>query len=173
MTIFFRAAALDHVGRQCPRAAAEANKRHLAVEFLPDQADRIGDIAQARLRVGYAEPVDFRRAAQRALELRSFALGEVKPETHRVRNGQNIGEQDCGVERESPERLQRHLAGQFGILAQVEKRAGLLASRAIFGQITPGLAHDPNRRGVGGLAQQRPDQTIVLQLRISHQTSSA
>ena len=54
--------------------------------------------------------------AQRTLEARALAFGEREPEAHRVRDGEDVGEQDRRVEREALERLQRHLGGERGRL---------------------------------------------------------
>ncbi len=138
---------------------------------MPDQVDRVGYVAKLCARVGHAEAVDIGRTTQRAFEFRTFALGEVQTEAHRVRNRQDVGEQNRRVEIETAQRLQGYLAGELGVFAQVEKTACLLARGSILGQVTPRLAHDPDRRGVGGLAQQSPDQAIILQFWQGHQIS--
>ena len=65
---------------------------------------------------------------------------------------------------EAPQGLQGHFTGEFGVLAQVEKTPGPFTRSAVLGQVTPGLAHDPDWRGISWLAQQSPDQAIVFQL---------
>ena len=40
---------------------------------------------------------------------------EIQAQIHRMRNGQDVGEQDRGIERISVDGLQGHLAGDLGI----------------------------------------------------------
>jgi hypothetical protein len=94
-------------------------------------------------------------------ELRPFAGLEVRPSPwHRER--QDVGEQDRRVERETIERLQRHFGRVVGILREAEETAGA-ARRVVFGQIAAGLAHQPDRRVVGRLAQKRTQEGVVEQ----------
>src|SRR5439155_17358586 len=69
-----------------------------------------------------------------------------------------FGEQDRRVQRIARERLQRHLGGERGRLAQREKASRLRSRAAVFGEITARLAHEPDRRIRGRLPQQRADQ---------------
>jgi hypothetical protein len=63
-----------------------------------------------------------------------------------MRNDQNIGEQDCGVETESSDRLQRYLGGQIRREHEVEEAAGARPKLTILREVTTGLPHQPNRR---------------------------
>ena len=67
-----------------------------------------------------------------------------------MRDDQDVGEQDRGVEAEAADRLQRHLLGEPRSVAEVEERARLFAGLPVFRQIAARLAHDPDR--------QRPDR---------------
>ena len=60
--------------------------------------------------------------------------------------GEDVGEQDRRVEPVALERLQRHLAGELGVHAQLQEAAGLRARRAVLRQVAAGLAHHPQRR---------------------------
>jgi hypothetical protein len=157
------AAALDHVGADRPRTAREADQRHAAPELAADQAHRVHHVAQLALGVRHRQPVDVGRAAHRAGDLRPLARLELEPDVHRVRDGEDVGEQDRGVEAVTLERLQRDLAGQLRVHAQVEEAAGLRARGAVLGQVAPGLAHHPQRRARRRLSQQRAQQQVVLQ----------
>ncbi|OIQ72645.1 hypothetical protein GALL_457280 [mine drainage metagenome] len=158
------ALAFDHVGGQRPWAAGEADQRHGAVKCTPDLADRIDDILQVAGGIRHGQVADFPLFAQRTLELGAFALGEIQPKPHRVRHGEDVGEQDGGVQRESRQRLQRHFGGEIRVLAQIEKAAGALARGIVFRQVAAGLAHHPYRRVLSGLTQQRPQESVVLEM---------
>ena len=70
--------------------------------------DGVEHVAQLR-HVGDVERADRRVVRCRAREARALAFGERQAETHRVGNGEDVGEQDRGVERIARERLQRDL----------------------------------------------------------------
>jgi hypothetical protein len=110
------------------------------IETVADAAELApaGEIATLKL-------PDFRKA---------LALGEIEPEPHRVRHREDVREQDRGVEREAVERLQRHLAGEIRVHAQVHEAAGLLPRGAVLGQVSPGLAHHPHRGDIDRLAEE-------------------
>ena len=110
--IVARAAAFHHVAGQRVRAAGKADQRHAAGQRTPDFADRIHHIAQLRIRIGHRQIADRPFVAQRPLELRTFAFGEVQAQAHRVGDGEDVGKQDRRIEFEARQRLQRHLAGQ-------------------------------------------------------------
>ena len=158
-----RAVALDHVAGERPRAAGEADQRHAPVQLAADQSHRVHHVAQFAIHVRHGEFVDVGPAAQRARELRAFALGEAQTQPHRVGNGQDVGEQDRRIEVETLQRLQGHLAGVLRVLRQPHETAGALARGAVLGQVAAGLAHHPDRRGVGGFAAQRAQEAVVLQ----------
>jgi hypothetical protein len=84
------------------------------------------------------------RGAQRRGQARPL-LRELYRQPHRLERDQQIGEQDRGVEAETPDRLQRHLGGQRGVLAQLQERHAL-ADLAVLGEVAPRLAHHPQRR---------------------------
>ena len=71
--VVVRAAALDHVAGERPRAAGEADQRHAAVERAADLCDGIEDVAQLR-QVGDGEAGDRAFVAQRCREARPLAL---------------------------------------------------------------------------------------------------
>ena len=80
------------------------------------------------------------------IELRTLAHHKPHRLAERMRNHQDVGEQDRRVEPEAPDRLQRHLGGELRRETQIEETAGLLAHRPILRQIAAGLPHQPDRR---------------------------
>ena len=155
------AAALDHVGRHRPRAARKADQGYAAAELAPHEPHRVHDVAQLALRVGHAEPSDVGRGLYRTRDARSLARFELETEVHRVRDRQDVREEDRGVEAETCERLQRHLAGELGCRAERKKAPGAFARRAVLGEIATCLPHHPDRRPGCRLAQQRAQQQVV------------
>ncbi len=158
-----RALALDHIGRQGPRTAGEADQRYLPVQLATDQAHRIHHVAQFLLRVRHREVLDRLQRADRLAKPRALAGLEVQPQPHRIRDSQDVGEQDRGVQREPAQWLHGDFAGQLRVLAKAHEAAGLGTGLAVFRQIATGLAHDPDRRTVHRLAQLGPQETIVFQ----------
>ncbi len=156
------AAAFDHVAGERKRAARETEQRHLATERTLDRSHRVVDITQA-LGVGYGEPRYRPLVGQRPGKARTFAFDEMQAETHRVGNGQDVGEKNRRVECKTLERLQRHLGGQIGARAKRQEASGAPARRVVLGKVAAGLAHQPDRRVVGRLAPERAEQRIVLQ----------
>ena len=96
-------------------------------------------------------------------ELRAFALGKRQAQAHRVGDGEDVGEQDRGVELEALQRLQGDFAGELGVLRQAHEAAGALAGGAVLRKVAAGLAHYPDRGGVGRFAAQGAQEAIVLQ----------
>ena len=102
----------NHVGRNRPRAAAEAKKRHGWRQFGFDEPDRFVDRRQHRI-VDRAAQCRHRGGIVERFKPRTFARFEANAATERVRNDQNIGEQNRRVETEPTDRLQRNLSGKL------------------------------------------------------------
>ena len=66
---------------------------------------------------------------------------------HRFGNNEDVGKQNGRVDTDYIDRLDRHLACQFGRFAECQK-VGPLANGTIFRQVSAGLTHDPNRCSV-------------------------
>ena len=79
-----------------------------------------------------------------------------------LRDDEDVGEDDGGVEGEPADGLQRDLGGELGRAADLEELV-LLAELAELGEVAAGLPHHPHRRPLHGLAAGRPKEEVVLQ----------
>ncbi len=147
-----RAVPGDHVGRDRPGRAAEAEKRHVCRQIAPSPRDRLVDRREHAF-------VDIHRSAVLvAARISSGSSCGPSPAANvtclseRMRNHQNVREQDRGVEAEAPDRLQRHFGRQLGRKTEVEETAGLPRDRPILRKIAAGLPHHPDRRRASTLA---------------------
>ncbi len=128
-----RAAPRHHVGRDRPRRAAEAEQRDVCREcrfHLPHGlVDRREDVIVRR----GCKRVELHRIVE-WFEPWPFACLEGHGAAERVRHHQNVGEQDCGIEAEAADRLQRRLGGEFGREAEVEEAPGAFAQARYSGR---------------------------------------
>ncbi len=168
MTEVLAGTALDHISGQCPRAAGETDQRHAAVQLTADGGHGTHDVIEITLDIRHAQRRDFLGSPHCLAEFRAFAGLEVKAQPHGIRDGQDVGEQDGGIQREALQRLQRHLAGTRGVHAQVHEATGLTADFAIFRQIAASLAHHPDGSTVDRLTGQRAQEAIILQGHRNH-----
>src|SRR5688572_21970874 len=155
------ACALHHVAGESEGAAREADERDAAANGVLALLYCLQYVSQVLRRIRRSQLADCRFVAQRALEARAFAIGKGKAQAHRVRNREDVGEHDRGIELKALERLQRHLGGERRRLGELEEAAGFRARRVVFREIAAGLAHQPNRRVGRGLAGERPQQSVV------------
>ena len=81
-----------------------------------------------------------------------FALDELDLLPKGIGHDQNVGEDDRRVEVEPAQGLERYFGGKLWIEAKIEEGAGLGPDLAIFREIAPGLAHQPDRRRIDGFA---------------------
>ena len=137
------AAPRHHVGRNGPRRAAEAEQGDIRRQLALDAADGLVDRRKHGVIGLCRKRVELRRIVQR-LQSRPFTHLEGDRAAECVRHDQNVGEQDRRIEAEAPDRLERDFRRQFRREAQIEEASGTFAQRAIFRQITPGLAHEPD-----------------------------
>ena len=108
-----RALARDHVGRDRPRRAAEADQRDLRIELAAHAAQRLDTPARACAKSACAaSDATFVRRIQR-IEPRPFAGLEAHAAAERVGDHQDVGEDDRGIEAEPADRLQRDLGGEL------------------------------------------------------------
>jgi hypothetical protein len=82
---------------------------------------------------------------QRGGQVRPLAFEKREVLPHRIRHDQDVGEQDRPVEAEPPQRLQSDLGRGRAVVDQFEEAALAAAQLAIFRQVAPGLAHQPQR----------------------------
>ena len=142
-----RAAPADHVARDRPRRAAEAEQRGLVRQRPADPLHRLEDRRQMRKnrRVArLAQALELRPAFER-VEARPLAFDEAHVLAQGVGHHEDVGEQDRGLEAEAADRLERHLGGEGRIVAEIEEGAGFRPGRPVFRQVPAGLAHHPGR----------------------------
>ena len=151
-----RAPPLDHVGGHGPGGAGKADQGALGLQYGAHPAQRLADIGELGGRAfnGVAQSLHRRQGAQpRALtgfepDLLAQGLGDQ----------QDVGEDDGGVHREPPHGLQGRLGGHFRVEAEGDEIRRPGSQLPVFGQGPPGLAHEPDRRAVQGLAGQGAQQ---------------
>ena len=91
---------------------------------------------------------------------RPFAIFKPQIRAQRLRNQKDIGKKDRHIKAEAPDRLQSHLGGKFGIIAQLQKIPGLRPRCAVLRQIPSRLTHHPDRRDPKDLSGQRAHQKL-------------
>ena len=156
-----RAAALHHIAGDGIRTAGKTDQRYAAIERFANLRHCVKDILQFR-HVRYFEALYGDFILQWTVEFRPLIFHEAQTQPHRVRYGQNVGEQNRRVQVVAVNGLKRDLGGQLRILRQLHEAAGLRARGAVFRQIASRLTHQPNRRVFGGLAAQCAQKRIVL-----------
>ena len=117
-------------------------------------------VAERLARLEGAHAIDVGRVTDRVRDRRAFALDEIEVEPHRRERQQQIGKEDRGVDLDHVHRLQRDGDGELGMAADLEQGIAL-AQRAILRHVAAGLAHEPDRRGVDGLASAGSKEAIV------------
>ena len=86
---------------------------------------------------------------------------EAQAQAHRIGHGEDVAEQDRRVQRVALQRLQRDLGGELRVRRQAHEAAGALARGLVLGQVAAGLAHQPDRRVLGRLAQAGAQEGVV------------
>ena len=158
------AAPLHHVGGQGPGTAGEADQRHFALELAAYGAHRIHHVAELVFRIRNGQRLHVSHGFDGSLEARAFTLFEIETQPHGVGHGQDVGEEDGGIERITAQGLQGDFTSQLGVAAQGHEVPRDGAGRLVFRQITASLAHHPYWCHVHVLAQQGTQVSIVLQL---------
>ena len=144
--VLLAACALNGVRGERERRAAEADQRH--ARLATDQPDRVRHERRNLLGGRYAQRLDGGAASHRRRQHRPGAEVELQP--HGGQRRHDVREQDGGVETVATDRLQRHLCRQFGRARQLPEGV-LLLQRAVLGQMTARLPHDPDGRHRGVL----------------------
>ena len=153
-----RRTALDQVAREGERRAGEPDQRH--VQLLPQQTDRLEQVRLVDLRFERAEPIEVARGADGLVDDGPRPGLDANADPDRRERDHDVAEHDRGVERHPAERLERDLDGQLRVATGLED-VSLATELAVFGQVAPGLAHEPHGREVHGLAAQRAQEAIV------------
>ena len=156
------ACAFNHVASQRPGAARKANQGHAALQGVAGAAYRIKNVAQL-LHIRHSQPRNGGFITHWAGKDGAFTVHKIQPQPHRVWNNQNIAKYDRRIQRVTRKRLQGNFGGVAGIARQRHKAARFGAGGAVFRQIAPRLAHEPDRRVAGGQPQAGTQKTVVLQ----------
>ena len=166
--LIFAAMACDHVGRDRPWAAGKAQHRHRWINGLAHLGDGfidLGEVQRIGLKLGKIAIM------QRRSQLRAFAGAEAEALAHGVRDDQDVGKQDSAIHAKALERLDGDLGRGIAVVHQFEEAALFGPQGAIFRQITPSLAHQPDGRRVATFALQHGEQRGILMKLISHDAS--
>jgi len=142
------AASGDHVRRERPRRAAEAEDALLRRKGRTKPPQRLVDGGKMGLEVRECQ----RRGISRRLEPRSFPFHEPDLLPEGVRQDEDVREDDRGVERIAAHRLEGGLHREIGIVAEVEKARRLRPQLTILREVAARLAHEPDGGGVDGLS---------------------
>src|SRR5208283_84040 len=146
-----RAFAGDHIASKCPRSAAKADQSGFTRQVLFDPLDCLenwGKPIVVDLFVQLGESL----GCHKRIEFRPFAWLKTNFLAKRVRNNQNIAEQNCRIESEAPHRLQGCFRRECRCVAKIEEGWRCGADGLIFRQITASLPHQPDRWWITGLA---------------------
>ncbi|MNJ62734.1 hypothetical protein D3C77_585850 [compost metagenome] len=92
------AAAFYHIGRQRPWAAGETDQWHFTLQFTADGTHRVHDIAQLVFRIECRQLLYIGTAGDWRRKTRAFPSFEIEPKPHGIGNGEDVGEQDGGVQ---------------------------------------------------------------------------
>ncbi len=149
----------NHIGRNRPRRPAKADHRLVAGERFPRQPHSLEDGPKL---LGNAVRLKRTEVGGKGRQLRALALLKMHTLPKRVRNNENVGEDDRGIEIKPPHRLQRHLGREFRRKAELKEGTHLLSQLAVFWKVAPGLPHQPDRRRIDRLASENPQQFRAL-----------
>src|SRR5690606_41414256 len=149
------ALSLHHVGRNRPRTSCEAHEGGFVINLRCDTSH--GLVNSLKMLWGTLKR---RQSNLCDLGCQTWSFPCLKPQilAHRMGHDQYVGKQDRSVKSETLDRLQSHFGSSFRIIAKFQKAAFTGAQFAIFGQITPCLAHKPDRRAIRFLAAQSFEQ---------------
>jgi hypothetical protein len=97
---------------------------------------------------GLGQPINLIRVRDRVVDHRAVALHKFQLKAHALQQGQDVGEDDGGIEGEGVDRLQGDLGGDRRVLDHAQHAGEAFLHRAVFRHVAAGLAHEPHR-GVG------------------------
>ena len=97
-----------------------------------------------------AEGGNILRRAHRLFDLRSFAGREVKRQAHDFEWQEQVRKNNRCVDLQDLCGFDRHLGSDLRFLADLNQGV-VLADCPVLGHVAPRLAHEPDRRALGGL----------------------
>ena len=154
-------AAANHVGRERPRRSREAQDRALRGCGCNDALHGVVDRREMPPLALLVEDRQ-RTALPNRLQARPLPLLEPEPDPERLGHHQDVREQDHAVEREATYGLERSLGRQCRVVAEVEEGPRPGPERTILRQISPRLAHQPERRRLPPLAMKNRQKRLVV-----------
>ena len=165
VAVVVAARTFDHVAGQGPGAAGKPDQGDAAAPIgqgqgLADGSHRVKHVAQL-VQVGHLQRGHIGLFTHRLGKARPLARRKAQPQAHGVGHRQDVREQNSRVQRIAVQGLQRHLGGEVGAGGQTHEAAGPRARGVVFGQVAAGLAHQPHRGVVGGLAQAGAQELVV------------
>jgi hypothetical protein len=150
----------QHVGRQRPRPAREADQRPFRLQFGAHALQRLGDISEPGRHFLDRRRHGFER--RQRPEPRTFPGLEPHLLAERDGHQEDIGEDHRRIVGEPAHRLQRHLGRDPWIRAERQHVLHVRPQRHVLWQAAPSLAHEPDGRPlqrlpVDGAKQVGPD----------------
>ena len=156
-----RAAPLHHVAGDGEGRAGEADQRRarrVGIERRPHPPHRLHDGCRSLGHARHTEGVERRGVAHRRHHRPGVDLQRQRPMAQGTMR--DVREQDRPVHPVAADRLQRHLGRQLRRGAEGNEIAGPRPHLAVFGQVAPGLAHEPHRRRPDLLSGQGAQQGL-------------
>jgi hypothetical protein len=147
------AAAFDHVGRHRPGSACKTDQGDVFGQGRTQAHDGRIDRRQVGMERLFVEDRQGIARAER-FELRPFAHHEPDLAAQGIGDHQDIAEHDRRIQAIPPDWLQARLDGEFRRIAEFQEIRRLGPKGAVFRQVPPGLAHQPDRWRADDLAPQ-------------------
>jgi hypothetical protein len=156
--VIARRAALDEVTREGERRAGEPDQWD--PELLAEEADRLGHVRLVHVGFERPEPGDARRVSDRVVDDWTDPRLDPDGDPDCGDRHHDVGEHDRRVERHPSKGLQGELDGDLGLADRVQDVA-IAAELPVLGEVASGLAHEPDRGAVDGLAPERSEESVV------------
>lgn len=173
-------AALDHVRSEGPWCAAEAEDCVGMADLVMDDADGVGKVGEAIHDAVGVEVADGGGVADREVHADAAGVAEMVRLAEGFGDDEDIGKNDSGIEWEAAQGLEGDFCGEFRGFGEGEKIVALLEG-AVFGEVAPGLAHDPcwgafgwaTVKGVEKALSRSHDAGAVVELRCGFRASQS
>jgi hypothetical protein len=147
-----RGPTFHEVARQREGRASEPDQGH--VELVHEFSDRLEDEWDAGFGLQRLQSVDVRDRSDGLADDGPHPGRDLEFDPHRLEGHDDVGEEDRGVDAQAANRLERRLRSELrgpADLQDVVRRAQL----PVLGQAATRLSHEPDGRGVDGLAAAR------------------